>query len=88
MTVNGIEEPVGEVKPKSKARGRARKNTQNKKNGGSLDTSGLELALTYFAGIRDLAVEDSDDESMQKIVEMAKQGMETMEAALATAQQE
>lgn len=78
------------AKPKLKARGRPRKNTQHKKNGGggSLDVSGLDLALTYFIGICDLAREGGDDEDMQKIMEMAEQGMETMKAALEGVKQE
>lgn len=78
MTRDNTDEPV---KPKPKQRGRPRKNNQTKKNA-SLDVSGLDLALTYFIGIRDLAMGDVDDEDVQKVLEMAKQGMETIQAAL------
>ncbi|QDS70249.1 hypothetical protein FKW77_007349 [Venturia effusa] len=74
-----------EDKPKYKPRGRPRKNTQNKKNA-SLDVSGLELALTYFGGIRDLAMGDIDEDDIEKILEMTQQGIETVEAALASVQ--
>lgn len=90
-TVEHVEDVhVEGVKPKPKCRGRPRKNTQNKNNGGggSLDVSGLDLALTYFTGICDLAREGGDDEDMQKIFEMAEQGMETMKAALEGVRQE
>lgn len=86
MTIGTVDESV---KPKPKPRGRPRKNTHTKKNGGgSLDVSGLDLALTYFTGIHNLAVGGGDDEDMQKILEMAEQGMETIQAALDGVKQE
>lgn len=78
MTLGNVDEPV---KPKPKTRARPRKNTQTKKNA-SLDVSGLDLALSYFIGIRDLAMGGVDEENVQKILEMADQGMETIQAAL------
>ncbi|TLD29916.1 GPI ethanolamine phosphate transferas-like protein 2 [Venturia nashicola] len=79
MTLNSTDESV---KPKPKTRGRTRKNTQTKKNSGSLDVSGLQLAMTYFGGIHDLAMGDVEEEGLQKILEMAQQGMDTIQAAL------
>ncbi|KAE9970373.1 hypothetical protein BLS_004955 [Venturia inaequalis] len=84
MTLGNVDEPV---KPKPKTRARPRKNTQTKKNA-SLDVSGLDLALSYFIGIRDLAMGGVDEENVQKILEMADQGMETIQAALDGVKQE
>lgn len=81
------EEEVKQIKSKAgNPRDRPRKAAQDKKNG-SLDVSGLDLAFTYFSGIHYLA-KTGDVNEMEKMREMAEQGMETIQATLAVAKDE